>query len=67
MVVRQELLALLRRRRYPEIPLRELEKRKLQSSQMGMQFHLRDLTGRDLVKVLNTTAGKMVQLVRHGR
>lgn len=58
---------MLRRRRYSEIPLRELEQKKLQASGLGVQFHIRDMVGRGLIKVLDTPAGKLVRLVKHGR
>ena len=63
----QELLGMLRRRRYPEMPLQELEKKKLQCSQFGSQFHIRDMVGRGLLAVLDTPAGRMVQVVKQGR
>lgn len=64
---RKELIGMLRRRRYSEIPLRELEQKKLQASGLGVQFHIRDMVGRGLIKVLDTPAGKLVRLVKHGR
>ena len=58
---------MLRRQRYPEVALNVLEQKRLQHSQFGMQFHLRDMVGRGLIRMLDVPAGRMVQLVKQGR
>jgi serine/threonine-protein kinase 19 len=50
------------RRKYNEIMQKELEKRKLQSSGLGVLFHLRDLFGSRKLTRVETTCGTMIRL-----
>ncbi|KAK3267733.1 hypothetical protein CYMTET_23732, partial [Cymbomonas tetramitiformis] len=62
---RTELEGLLSRRRYCEILQKELEKRKLHNSSLGMCFHIRDLLGSGKMKSSATTCGALLRLVRN--
>ncbi|CAM9370282.1 unnamed protein product [Choristocarpus tenellus] len=60
---RIEVLAALRRTQYKEMRRDSLEKRKLAKSGLPLSFHIRDLLGLDLVRELDTPAGKFIRLV----
>lgn len=55
-------LQALQRRRYPEIPERELEKRRLQRSVLSVRFHVRDMLGCGALLRLDTTVGPVLRL-----
>jgi hypothetical protein len=55
---RKDIVAIIKRRNHKEIPLRELEKRPLKNSVMGLRFHLRDMMGGQLLLSTVTTIGK---------
>ncbi|KAJ4834295.1 hypothetical protein Tsubulata_028305 [Turnera subulata] len=59
---RKELISLLSRRRYKEMMLAPLEKKRLRMSPLDMRFHLRDLIGSGLLKTFNTPSGLIVRL-----
>ncbi|XP_022758445.1 serine/threonine-protein kinase 19-like isoform X2 [Durio zibethinus] len=54
---RKELLSLLNRRRYREMMLAALEKKRLRFSPLDMRFHLRDLIGSGHLKTAHTPTG----------
>ncbi|KAJ8749123.1 hypothetical protein K2173_013730 [Erythroxylum novogranatense] len=61
---RKELLSLLNRRRYKEMMLTPLEKKRLRSSPLDMRFHLRDLIGSGHLKTVDTPTGIVVRVVK---
>ncbi|XP_020079716.1 serine/threonine-protein kinase 19 homolog isoform X3 [Ananas comosus] len=61
---RKELLSLLNRRKYKEMPLAPLEKKRLRLSPLDMRFHLRDLIGSGHLKSLQTPAGIIVRVAK---
>ena len=44
--------------------VKELEKRKLRDSRLGMQYHIRDLLGSGLLQKSNTTSGPLLRVVK---
>jgi len=60
----QEVMGILSRRRHPEMFVKELEKKKLRESRMGMQFHIRDLLGSGQVQKCSTTSGPLLRIVK---
>ena len=60
----QEILVILSRRRHPEMFVKELEKRKLRDSRLGMQYHIRDLLGSGQLQKSNTTSGPLLRVVK---
>lgn len=59
---RKELLSLLNRRRYKEMMLASLEKKRLRFSLLDMRFHLRDLIGSGKLKTFQTPSGLVVRV-----
>ncbi|KAF5182341.1 Serine/threonine-protein kinase [Thalictrum thalictroides] len=59
---RKELMSFLNRRKFKEMMLALLEKKRLRMSPLDMRFHLRDLIGSGKLKTLQTPAGLMVQV-----
>ncbi|XVF81003.1 hypothetical protein PTKIN_Ptkin15bG0121600 [Pterospermum kingtungense] len=59
---RKELLSLLNRRRYKEMMLAPLEKKRLRFSPLDMRFHLRDLIGSGHLKTDHTPTGIVVRV-----
>mmetsp|Transcript_49530 Transcript_49530/g.94638 ORF Transcript_49530/g.94638 Transcript_49530/m.94638 type:complete len:316 (+) Transcript_49530:387-1334(+) len=59
---RAELQNLLTRRRYQEILEKELEKRKMTASALGIRFHVRDLVGSLKIERVSTTCGNVLRL-----
>ncbi|CAI0434462.1 unnamed protein product [Linum tenue] len=59
---RKELLSLLKRRRYKEMMLAPLEKKRLRFSPLDIRFHLRDLIGSGHLKTLCTPTGLVVRV-----
>lgn len=59
---RKELLSFLNRRRYREMMLAPLEKKRLRLSPLDMRFHLRDLIGSGHVKTVHTPTGLVVRV-----
>lgn len=59
---RKELLSLLSRRRYKEMMLAPLEKKRLRASPLDMRFHLRDLIGSGHLKTVKTPSGLVVRI-----
>ncbi|KAE8681765.1 Cysteine-rich RLK (RECEPTOR-like protein kinase) 8 [Hibiscus syriacus] len=57
---RKELISLLNRRRYKEMMLAPLEKKRLRLSPLDMRFHLRDLIGSGHIKTVHTPTGMVV-------
>ncbi len=64
MNVVQEVMGILSRRRHPEMFVKELEKKKLRDSRMGMQFHIRDLLGSGQLQKSTTTSGPLLRIVK---
>lgn len=44
--------------------VKELEKKKLRDSRMGMHFHIRDLLGSGQLQKSNTTSGPLLRIVK---
>ncbi|XWS36447.1 hypothetical protein CRYUN_Cryun20dG0086600 [Craigia yunnanensis] len=61
---RKELLSLLNRRRYKEMMLAPLEKKRLRFSPLDMRFHLRDLIGSGHLKTAHTPTGIVVRVTK---
>ncbi|CAL5228660.1 g11830 [Coccomyxa viridis] len=61
---RKEVMGILSRRRHPEMFVKELEKKKLRDSRMGMQFHIRDLLGSGQLLKSTTTSGPLLRIVK---
>ena len=59
---RREILAALRRRKYPEMLEAELEKRKLRQSPLGMRWHVRDMLGGGALVRTSTTVGALIRV-----
>ena len=64
---REELMGIVGRYKFGEILLRELCKKKLRSSTLGAKFHVRDLVGKGLLEIKQTTAGPMVKAIQSAR
>ncbi|CAN6479468.1 unnamed protein product [Victoria cruziana] len=61
---RKELMSFMNRRKYKEIMLALLEKKRLRFSQLDVRFHLRDLIGAGLLKTVETPAGLLVRVAK---
>ncbi|XAR58648.1 Non-specific serine/threonine protein kinase [Bertholletia excelsa] len=61
---RKELLSFLNRRKYNEMMLAPLEKKRLRLSPLDMRFHLRDLIGSGHLKTVHTPSGLVVRVVK---
>ncbi|XP_011628100.1 serine/threonine-protein kinase 19 homolog isoform X3 [Amborella trichopoda] len=61
---RKELISLLNRRKYKEMLLALLEKKRLRLSPLDIRFHLRDLIGSGYLKTVHTPAGLLVKVVK---
>ncbi|KAF9605669.1 hypothetical protein IFM89_018012 [Coptis chinensis] len=59
---RKELLSFLSRRKYTEMLLALLEKKRLHMSPLDMRFHLRDLIGSGKLKTVPTPTGLLVRI-----
>ncbi|KAL1367588.1 hypothetical protein HN51_021656 [Arachis hypogaea] len=59
---RNELISLLSRRRYKEMMLATLEKKRLRMSPLDMRFHLRDLIGSGHLRTDHTPTGLIIRL-----
>ncbi|KAA8550741.1 hypothetical protein F0562_002425 [Nyssa sinensis] len=59
---RKELLSFLNRRKYKEMMLAPLEKKRLRLSSLDMRFHLRDLIGSGHLKTTQTPSGLIVRV-----
>lgn len=60
---RKEILKLLQARKHKELSESQLLRAKLKKTKLGINYHLRDLIGIGLVKVLQTPAGRFYKLV----
>ncbi|KAK9993421.1 hypothetical protein SO802_023124 [Lithocarpus litseifolius] len=59
---RKEVLSFLNRRRYKEMMLASMEKKRLRFSPLDMRFHLRDLIGSGHLKTVQTSTGLLVRV-----
>lgn len=59
---RKEILSLLSRRKYKEMPLSSLEKTRLRLSSLDVRFHLRDLIGSGHIKTVQTPTGLLARI-----
>ncbi|KAM4077389.1 hypothetical protein ACJW30_12G134800 [Castanea mollissima] len=59
---RKEVLSSLNRRRYKEMMLASMEKKRLRFSPLDMRFHLRDLIGSGHLKTVQTSTGLLVRV-----
>ncbi|KAD3338370.1 hypothetical protein R6Q59_026983 [Mikania micrantha] len=62
---RKELLSLLNRKKYKEMMLAILEKKRLRLSPLDMRFHLRDLLGSGHLKTIQTPSGLVIRAVKN--
>lgn len=61
---RKEVLSFLNRRRYKEMMLASMEKKRLRLSPLDMRFHLRDLIGSGHLKTVQTSTGLVVRVTK---
>ncbi|KAK6785898.1 hypothetical protein RDI58_014423 [Solanum bulbocastanum] len=61
---RKELMSFLNRRKYKEMPMAALEKKRLRLSPLDMRFHLRDLLGSGHLKTVEGPTGLVVKVVK---
>lgn len=61
-----ELLGVLRRRAQRQIPERELMKRTLRRSVLGLRWHLRHLLGSGALERVESTVGPILRLPKRG-
>ncbi|KAL2238742.1 UNVERIFIED_CONTAM: hypothetical protein Sindi_1065900 [Sesamum indicum] len=61
---RKELLSFLSRRKYREMMMATLEKKRLRLSPLDMRFHLRDLIGSGHLKTVQTPSGLIVRVAK---
>lgn len=61
---RKELLSFMNRRKYKEMMLALLEKKRLHLSLLDMRFHLRDLIGSGHLKTVQTPSGLVVRIAK---
>lgn len=61
---RKEILSLLNRRKYKEMPLSSLENTKLRLSPLDTRFLLRDLIGSGHIKTVQTPTGLLARVSR---
>ncbi|KAH9608865.1 hypothetical protein KSS87_002354 [Heliosperma pusillum] len=61
---RKELLSFLNRRKYKEMMLAPLEKKRLRFSPLDVRFHLRDLIGSGHLRTVQTPSGLLVRAVK---
>ncbi|KAF6154781.1 hypothetical protein GIB67_032393 [Kingdonia uniflora] len=59
---RKELLSFLNRRKYKEMALAVLEKKRLRFSALDMRFHIRDLIGSGHLKIVHTPTGLFIRI-----
>ncbi|KAI3829767.1 hypothetical protein L1987_03895 [Smallanthus sonchifolius] len=62
---RKELLSLLNRKKYKEMMLAILEKKRLRLSPLDVRFHLRDLLGSGHLKTIQTPSGLVIRAVKN--
>eukprot|EP00245_Coleochaete_scutata_P004603 TRINITY_DN17349_c0_g1_i2.p1 TRINITY_DN17349_c0_g1~~TRINITY_DN17349_c0_g1_i2.p1 ORF type:complete len:294 (-),score=47.37 TRINITY_DN17349_c0_g1_i2:119-1000(-) len=62
---REEIVGLLKKRKYREMLQSELEKRKLRFTELGMRFHLRDMLGSTTLLSIPTNVGPLIRLPKH--
>ncbi|KAI4349383.1 hypothetical protein L6164_009975 [Bauhinia variegata] len=61
---RKEIISFLNRRRYKEMTLASLEKKRLRLSPLDMRFHLRDLIGSGHLRTEQTPTGEMIRNIQ---
>ncbi|XP_075090016.1 uncharacterized protein LOC107758954 isoform X1 [Nicotiana tabacum] len=61
---RKELMSFLNRRKYKEMAMASLEKKRLRLSPLDMRFHLRDLLGSGHLKTVESPTGLVVKVVK---
>ncbi|XP_020210234.1 serine/threonine-protein kinase 19 [Cajanus cajan] len=59
---RKEVISLLSRRRYNEMMMASLEKKRLRMSSLDMRFHLRDLIGSGYLRTDQTPTGLIIRV-----
>jgi len=60
---RAEMLSLVRRKRFKQLPKAELEGYKMRRSKLGTLFHMRDLIGKGLLRSVHSPGGEILRLV----
>ncbi|XP_065898691.1 inactive serine/threonine-protein kinase 19-like [Dysidea avara] len=60
---RSAVLQMIKRAKHQELLQSELEARKLSVSKLGMDYHLRDILGAELVRSIDTTSGPLLRLM----
>eukprot|EP00468_Gymnochlora_sp_CCMP2014_P002259 CAMPEP_0167744156 /NCGR_PEP_ID=MMETSP0110_2-20121227/2423_1 /TAXON_ID=629695 /ORGANISM="Gymnochlora sp., Strain CCMP2014" /LENGTH=171 /DNA_ID=CAMNT_0007628623 /DNA_START=233 /DNA_END=748 /DNA_ORIENTATION=- len=61
---RDEISNIIKKRMYHEIPLKELETKRLKRSRMGIKFHIRDMHGQNLLDFKETSVGTLVSVMK---
>lgn len=65
---RKAVLASVRKAKYSEILLSELEKRPLEKSlKLGMQYYIHDIIGAELVNCIETTSGIVLRFIKSSK
>ncbi|PHU11634.1 hypothetical protein BC332_18564 [Capsicum chinense] len=59
---RKELMSFLKRRKYKEMVLSSLKKKRLRLSPLELRFHLRDSLGSGHLKTIEAPAGLLVKV-----
>jgi len=59
---RKEILTCIKRKKYHEIFLKDLEKVRLKKSDLSIKFHYRDMLAGNFFKVVQTTVGHLIQI-----
>lgn len=57
-------MSFLNRRKYKEMAMASLEKKRLRLSPLDMRFHLRDLLGSGHLKTVESPTGLVVKVVK---
>eukprot|EP01095_Lingulamoeba_sp_RSL-Kostka_P011194 TRINITY_DN4194_c0_g1_i2.p1 TRINITY_DN4194_c0_g1~~TRINITY_DN4194_c0_g1_i2.p1 ORF type:complete len:321 (+),score=72.38 TRINITY_DN4194_c0_g1_i2:118-1080(+) len=59
---RKEILTAIRRKRFKEYYINELKKRTLKKTNLGVDFHLKDLIGLGYIEKVQSTTGELVRI-----
>jgi hypothetical protein len=58
---REELVRMLKRAKFKEVLQHDLVKRKLRGSKLGVKYHVADLVGMGVAKLIQTTSGPLIR------
>eukprot|EP00299_Pterocystis_sp_00344_P019577 c9694_g1_i4.p1 GENE.c9694_g1_i4~~c9694_g1_i4.p1 ORF type:complete len:218 (+),score=39.97 c9694_g1_i4:277-930(+) len=60
---RKEALSFIRRKKFKDVLEKDLLKHKLKTSTLGSKFHMQDIVGAELVRLVKTPTGNLLQLI----